>query len=354
MEEKNRNNSHKINKKLFIDEFSNDNTFLDSKPCGMVVLLTTRCNISCIMCGWWKENPYTELPYEAIEKIFSILPTLEMVNWQGGEPFVVPYFKDLYKKVAEEHPHIQQSISTNGLLIDGEWAKILANSFLEITFSIDGIDKKTYEYIRRGAKYEDLIKAIKRLNREIKNTEYVRVVKTLFVVIMKCNYKDIVRFIEFAKKYEFEKVQFAQKFGDPPEEEICDPPDEKAIAYIKGIIPQTEILAKEYNLEFTHPFGYLYTKKEIARSYPGKKANKTKKCNLPWYKLTLLPNGDVKPDCVCEVIAGNILKQDILEVWNGPVMRKYRENIISGKTKDFCADICNKGGYLGILLNKID
>ena len=73
-------------------------------------------------------------------------------------------------------------------------------------------------------------------------------------------------------------------------------------------------------------------------------------CSLPWYKMTILPSGEVKPDCVCPHIAGNILKEDLIEIWNSPVMQLYREKIIKRDTQGFCAPVCNTGSYLGLYL----
>ena len=58
------------------------------------------------------------------------------------------YFKDLFKEAAR-FPNIRQIINTNGLLMTEEWAKDLIESKADITFSIDGVTKDVYEYIRK-------------------------------------------------------------------------------------------------------------------------------------------------------------------------------------------------------------
>jgi sulfatase maturation enzyme AslB (radical SAM superfamily) len=74
----------------------------------------------------------------------------------GGEVFLVDYFKDLFAK-ASSYPNIDQSIITNGLLIDSQWLDILSGSRVNLTFSIDTVVKKTYEHIRQPAVFEDLL-----------------------------------------------------------------------------------------------------------------------------------------------------------------------------------------------------
>ena len=131
---------------------------LESLPHRLMVLLTTRCNLGCIMCDRVKATQHFTVPFDVLKKIYVLLPYVSWLNWQGGEVFLVGHFKEVFQKVSE-YRHICQNILTNGLLIDEEWARILNDSNTAVTYSVDGVTKGTYEKIRKGAKFDDLIKS---------------------------------------------------------------------------------------------------------------------------------------------------------------------------------------------------
>ncbi len=97
------------NKELNRLEAAEGKAVLDSKPRTLMAILTTACNLKCIMCTRIKSKPQS-LPFEVVEKVYDLLPYLERVDWQGGEVFLVDYFKELFLKTAG-FPHILQNIN---------------------------------------------------------------------------------------------------------------------------------------------------------------------------------------------------------------------------------------------------
>ncbi|MDD4894255.1 MAG: radical SAM protein, partial [Candidatus Omnitrophica bacterium] len=124
---------------------------LGSRVRRLGIVLTSECNINCIMCER-KLNNFT-LPRQALEQIIGFFPYLDSIMWQGGEVFMVDYFKDFFEQ-ASKFPQLAQEINTNGLLITQEWSEAIAKANTRMIFSIDSTDKDTYEYIRKGARFE--------------------------------------------------------------------------------------------------------------------------------------------------------------------------------------------------------
>ncbi len=70
-----------------------------------------------------------------------------------GEPFLDPKIFDRIE-YCDRH-NISTLLSTNGTLLDGENAAKLLDTPLEhITLSFDGSTKESFEYYRKGAKFE--------------------------------------------------------------------------------------------------------------------------------------------------------------------------------------------------------
>ncbi|MFC2091884.1 tetratricopeptide repeat protein, partial [Elusimicrobiota bacterium] len=113
-------------------EFTGKEILLDSRPVSLTVVLTTWCNLACAMCTRIKNKPAT-LSFETVKSVYSLLPYIQAVDWQGGEVFILDYFRQLFKDVSE-FPHIRQTITTNALLINREWAEILSESNIRLLF----------------------------------------------------------------------------------------------------------------------------------------------------------------------------------------------------------------------------
>ena len=115
---------------------------LMAKPTGF------RCNIACDYCFYLEKEQGTLLPkndqrvmddqtLEAFICTYIQSNPLDEIkfSWQGGEPTLagIPFFQkalELQRKYAAGK-QISNSIQTNGLLIDDEWARFLAaNHFL--------------------------------------------------------------------------------------------------------------------------------------------------------------------------------------------------------------------------------
>ena len=64
------------------------------------------------------------------------------------------------------------------------------------------------------------------------------------------------------------------------------------------------------------------------------------KCPHPWERIFIDYHGKVKPDCWCDNPVGNILENQIDEIWNNKEMQTYRQRIIEGSSRGWCSDIC--------------
>lgn len=238
------------NKILNEIEISQRKTVLESKPIGLWVNLTTRCNLRCIMCEVWK-TPW-DIPESAVEEIAGYFPYLEELYWQGGEVFLSKYFEELFDK-ATSYPHLKQNINTNGILVDERWAKKLARKNISLAYAIDGIVPKTYEHIRRGAKFEDLIKSIETIKKykRIYNEDvgYAdKMITIMSFIVMRSNYREIEKTIDFAKTHGFDLLQLNPIEGVVDLENIFLHKDQEALEYINKAVPEILSQAKDYGI----------------------------------------------------------------------------------------------------------
>jgi MoaA/NifB/PqqE/SkfB family radical SAM enzyme len=342
------------NKILNEIEITQGKRILESKPRGLGVTLTNRCNIRCIMCNVW-QTPW-DIPEKTVKEIMELLPYLQRIFWQGGEVFLSPYFEELFEKISL-HKNIRQDINTNGLLIDNKWARKLVRANANIIFSIDGVTKKTYESIRRGAKFEDLLKAITLLNEnreEIKgDSDYAENKCSIIInlVIMRSNYRELGDFIDFAKQYKFERLQITPVDIDNSEN-IFLGEDKEVLIYIQKTMKVILEKSKKYGIKVSNWLPSIENpichKADLCqdenKSYHVNNFNCIRSnrisCYWPWQFLFIDWGGNVKPQCFCVKEAGNVHKDSIEEIWNNSIMQTYRQKLFNNDFQNWCENRC--------------
>ena len=158
------------------------------------------CNLKCIMCplthGLNRKQGF--LKFENFKKVYDEIK-VPYLNLTGlGEPLLNP---DIFKiiKYARKHKSLVK-LDTNATLLDEENIKKLLSaepSFVSV--SLDGITKKSYEKIRKGANFEKVIVNLKKFV-EYRNITRSKTQIQLFYVFQKENIKDLIEYIKFADK----------------------------------------------------------------------------------------------------------------------------------------------------------
>jgi MoaA/NifB/PqqE/SkfB family radical SAM enzyme len=334
-------------------EINQGRRVLDSKPRGLAITLTSRCNLRCIMCGVWKES--WDIPYNTVKEIIGLLPYLERIFWQGGEVFLSPYFEELFERIVS-YPNIRQDINTNGLFIDRHWAKKLAGACANIIFSIDGISRETYEYVRKGARFEDLLKSIEMFNAYRQSNSGRGSSTIINLVVMRSNYRELEGFIDFAKRYRFDRLQLTPVDIDS-QENIFLHRDTEALGYIERVMPQILKKAKDYGIEISNWLpggGYsrsyqqgvgLFQAGQKSEAPPGNPNpdNNKLSCYWPWQFLFIDCQGQVRPQCFCIRQVGNVCDNTIEEIWNNDLMQSYRRRLYENDYRNWCDYRCISG-----------
>lgn len=339
------------NKLLNEIEIAEGKVCINSKMRNLIVTLTTRCNLKCIMCEWLKYGHW-ELPEHTLQEVISYFPHLERVVWQGGEVFLYKGIRKLIKEAAT-FPHLQQVITTNGLLIDEEWAELLVKANVDLTFSIDGMTREVYEKIRKGAEFERLLKNITIFNKVRKKYNSSLNIN-LHVVVMRSNYLQLEKYIDFAREHGFRIVVFLPiggNFNSP--ENIFHPEDAKALNQISNVLPGIKEKADKYDILLENRMPVQVQKPERARQkdIPEKERQEDlekkgrRLCHLSWMQLYIDYDGSIRPDCVClrEGFVGHVDRDSLIGVWNNEEMQNYRSEIIQNNGKQLCNSECLEG-----------
>lgn len=305
-------------------------TVLKSKPSSMLVVLTNKCNLKCVMCHVREKN-YT-LSADTLKDIIGNMKYFEKLTCHGGEVFLYNEFGSIMKYARIYDTEL--NISTNGLYL-GENLSKFENMKASIGVSIDGFDKITYEKIRVNSNFEVLLENLEALKECMGKKSFQHVNTCMYMIIMKDNYHCVKDAFNFALKYKFNAIRFLKlNFS------IEYMPDKHEFDYaIKQIHECMDIVDNEkYNIQiFTDPNlnvvrknrENLYNDNGIIRNNFGIK------CDIPWKNISIAMNNEIYFDCRCD--CNQIGKFETIEKsWNGKEIKKIRQAIIDGNLIEPC------------------
>ncbi len=151
----------KVNSDKNIEEGDHGISQMTSYPRRLVVELTNRCNLNCIMCGrTGRHFKHTNFNREWFKKIEpALVHTEEIVLHGWGEPLLYPGFSDLLAYL-NEFP-IRKYFCTNGMLLDKYKDDIFKHHVDILAISMDGAEEETNDFIREGGKQSKILANIK-------------------------------------------------------------------------------------------------------------------------------------------------------------------------------------------------
>ena len=124
------------------------------KKVEVILKVTDTCNLRCTYCyNSEKEYKPNCVSLERFEKLLTMLLTgynLIHIIWHGGEPLCagMEFFKQamlVEKKVTlRSGVKIENSIQTNGTLINDEWIKFFKQNDFRVGISFDGVNNEKY------------------------------------------------------------------------------------------------------------------------------------------------------------------------------------------------------------------
>ncbi|HQP30870.1 MAG TPA: tetratricopeptide repeat protein, partial [Deltaproteobacteria bacterium] len=227
-----------------IEEIQAGKTRLEATPTAFKLDNSAICNLDCIMCSRasYPENP--DLVGKTMADLGQYLPSAKRIIMSGfGDPLARLDTRALL--MDEGHGHLKFDLITNALLLPRFWERIRHRKFGDLLVSIDAADKRTYETIRRGGVWDDLLKSLTLLEENRDRFESI----TLNMTVMRENYQSIPAFIDFALSRGF-RASFQRIRGPYVPQNIFEPPDTEALGTLRGILDHARAAADHSRVFF--------------------------------------------------------------------------------------------------------
>lgn len=169
------------------------------------------CNLKCIMCPWVDERKNMQqqghMSQATWEALLPYLPEVRSIDFTGGgEPLLQKNLFEWLGQAKTSGCHV--GFLTNGLLLTEEASKRVLDAGVDwVGFSVDGADKETYDFIRRGSDFDVICQNIKYLTENRVGTLPLTMIN---FVIMQSNYHQLEKIIHLAHDLGVDQVNFKQ------------------------------------------------------------------------------------------------------------------------------------------------
>lgn len=264
------------------------------------VEVTTRCGLRCGFCprtemaqGKTKANRglAQDMPMDRFVGLLDSMPWVKSIElFHFGEPFLAPDFH-LYVRECKKRGIYTVAASNMANAHPAAYLQAFAEGLNFLVMDIDSVEKAGYETARTGARWET----------------------------MRAN----VRAVLAANTRPYCVAQSIALDGVKPYSEA------EFMVFSGGLKPD------EYRHKFLDSF-----RGAAARATPLAGI-----CREAFYGLTVQVNGDVvvcDRDYAGENVMGNLFRQGLQEIWNGPRYAAFRADMLAGKYWPMCAN-CSEG-----------
>ena len=338
---------------VLFDRFKEDYLFYFSRllnkvlvePEMLQIMLTSKCNIRCKICGVWQQSFERELGIKEVKNMVdeAIDMGIKTIYFTGGEALLRP---DVFEIIDyASRPGIITTINTNGSLVTEDMAKKIVRSKLRnISFSIDSSTSEFHDSIRGKGVFEKAMRGLAYINyyrkqykREYDDGEGQRLDIGMVSVLTNRGVNDLLGLIDLAKRVKCCYIAL-QPLIDNTNLLATDIDNDFWIG--KEDIPKLqsafEKLAEIKDKALAEGLYIDYMPQKTIQHF--KRERKVNTCFAGFSRIFVSPQGDIS--FVCFESFGNIKQVSLREAWHSDkayLTRKRIKACMSNCTQ-FCAE----------------
>jgi MoaA/NifB/PqqE/SkfB family radical SAM enzyme len=310
----------------------------DSLPTWINTTNSTVCNLRCTFCpqaygkgvDWRMEEPVYR---KVVEELY---PAAEIVQLSAyGEPMMTPH---LPEKLADmERFGVKLEMVTNATLMKGEaLLSRMARIMGLLTVSIDGATRGTYNALRVGADFDEVVGNVRAYNRfRLALPQGQQAALHFNTILMKRTLGELPAFLRLAKELDAQHVTVMHMvlLEEAMRGEMLDSSLEWK-QRTNDVLAMAAETAKEIDLSVNLPPPFLLDGERARGEKPA-----PIRCWFLWQRMYVGPFGDVVPCCLSGIHAnGSVRDSDFFTQWNSPLYREMRRRVHSDDPYGPCRD----------------
>jgi len=308
------------------------------------VEVTTRCNLRCPACARTLFPVDTrDMSWAQFRHVLDLLPHALRVTLVGrGEPLLHPNVVELVATGAAAGRRM--SLVTNAMVLDRPLARALCAAGLgAITFSIDATAPEVLAVVRPGSDVDIIFENIRAFVEEnAKARRDNRVLTAAFTALSARTASELEAVVERVADLSLDALMvtdlnFAQNRHDSLSQSLS-PPGAAGIrnALKRAAARRLPVVSVHGLEEFALPERYrkfLLFRAQQLRARVTKRTH----CASPWQTMVVTVDGDVTVcDCLPQRSVGNLMRDPLSVVWNGPAMAEHRRRMLSSSPPGDC------------------
>ncbi len=323
-------------------EMAEGRSLLESLPTEVHVELSTRCNLSCRMCfrssAVFRGEHMSDELYALVKS--QLFRTARDINLsQNGESMLHPRWDDIVQDVAGDG--IRPRVITNGTLLNERRLRALVDAGFHVFFSIDAADSCTYALIR-GASLTSVTTWVRRMHDYRRSSRNSRSQISVVFTPMLLNLHQLPELVRMASTWDVEHVG-VHKFT--PFTGTAQLAPENQLGRAQRIYDEAVRMARLHDVKLVVNGRTLNRRREPA----GRRADAGSDpwgipvrrppyhgCGYPFSVAVVEVNGDVRPCCWASTPMGNLLYQNIWDIWNGDRWRSLRQRLVDRDPPEPC------------------
>lgn len=320
--------------------------FVQIEPVG-------QCNLACRMCPVAYRDtgeaggrgPPALMDFDVFCRLLEQFPALTLLQLQGlGEPMLHPRFFDMVRH-AVAHGITVTTNSNLTALSERRAEECVTSGLARLHVSLDAAGKAAYEYIRAGARYEQVLRNLRRVMHARRRLASASPEVHLVAVAMRRNLRELPGLVRLARDEGVDGLSVQHLCHDFTEPTLPD-----RYVPMRQFV-DAETLAGEDRSVVARWFGEarrLAGELGVALRLPNESNlfqtregdDRRSRCDWPWRGAYLSYKGDAMPCCMVStpdrMNFGNVAREGVGAVWDNAAYRAFRAQLASDEPPEIC------------------
>ncbi|MBT5470978.1 MAG: radical SAM protein [Nitrospina sp.] len=293
---------------------------LEEWPGALLIDITNRCNAKCVWCPNPDLTNVGAMDMDVYRKIIDDFGTRGGVVTFGtfGEPLMDKFMQERIEYL-QRYPKIHKvEVLTNGFFLNDKIAPTLLKYGVGVDISLDELDKQTFEDVKKmsfDVVRENIVSFLEANKKAARPVPVNIRIKTL-------------RTVEETMQQELFKIIASHDCSV-----VLNSIDDNIISNWAGKLDKDSFV-KEFDISTNNKTRFTHKRFNQTNVAP---------CTQLWKWMVVYWDGSVVLCCAdmfSQTVVGDLKKNSITEVWNGPTMKNYRDQMVSRKRFDvaICQD----------------
>lgn len=326
--------------------------FARAMPTWINLTSTTSCNLKCFMCNQFldpnspKEVMDEDVYQRVVRELYPYARTMQLSAF--GEPLMTPKMDQKLDDLERCGVKLEMVSNATLMMRESKFREKLLRNLELVTFSMDGATRATYNSVRTGSDYDEVVDNITRFadrRRELAAAQRPRM--NFNFILMKRTVAEAPRFVEMVHRWGGDQIVFNHLVSFHPSLRG------ESLNYHRGYANEwqdrTREVARELGVNISIPPNFSPEPPPAAAPAAGDGApaqDKTPsrpcgpppiKCWFLWQRVYIAPFGDVVPCCLAGMPNFGYLNQEpFWDIWNGETYRAYRKHVFTEKPLGKC------------------